>query len=143
MKVREVMSSNPICATPDTSLRDIARMMCDHDCGEIPIVSDTSTRRVIGVVTDRDITCRTVARGQNPLELSATDCMTTPVATVETDATVDDCCRIMESRQIRRVPVVDHGSCIGIVSQADLARRAPTQLTAEVVAEISRPTMSH
>jgi CBS domain-containing protein len=143
MKVRELMSSNPICATPDTSLRDIARMMCDHDCGEIPIVSDTSTRRVIGVVTDRDITCRTVARGQNPLELSATDCMTTPVATVETDATVDDCCRIMESRQIRRVPVVDHGSCIGIVSQADLARRAPTQLTAEVVAEISRPTMSH
>ena len=143
MKVREVMSSNPICATPDTSLRDIARMMCDHDCGEIPIVSDTSTRRVIGVVTDRDITCRTVARGQNPLELSATDCMTTSVATVETDATVDDCCRIMESRQIRRVPVVDHGSCIGIVSQADLARRAPTQLTAEVVAEISRPTMSH
>jgi CBS domain-containing protein len=143
MKVRELMSSNPICATPDTSLRDIARMMCDHDCGEIPIVSDTSTRRVIGVVTDRDITCRTVARGQNPLELSATDCMTTPVATVETDATVDDCCRVMESRQIRRVPVVDHGSCIGIVSQADLARRAPTQLTAEVVAEISRPTMSH
>jgi CBS domain-containing protein len=143
MKVREVMSSNPICATPDTSLRDIARMMCDHDCGEIPIVSDTSTRRVIGVVTDRDITCRTVARGQNPLELSAKDCMTRPVATVETDATVDDCCRVMESRQIRRVPVVDHGSCIGIVSQADLARRAPTQLTAEVVAEISRPTMSH
>jgi CBS domain-containing protein len=125
MKVRELMSSNPICATPDTSLRDIARMMCDHDCGEIPIVSDTSTRRVIGVVTDRDITCRTVARGQNPLELSATDCMTTPVATVETDATVDDCCRVMESRQIRRVPVVDHGSCIGTVSQADLpdARR--------------------
>jgi CBS domain-containing protein len=143
MKVKELMSSNPICATPDTSLREIARMMCDHDCGEIPIVDDTSSNRVIGVVTDRDITCRTVARGKNPLELTAKDCMTSPVVTVETDVSVDECCRIMESRQIRRVPVVDHGSCIGIVSQADLARHAPMRQMAEVVTEISRPTMSH
>jgi CBS domain-containing protein len=144
MKVMELMSSDPICATPDTSLREIARMMCEHDCGEIPIVADTSSRRVVGVVTDRDITCRTVAHGKNPLELSAKDCMTTPVVTVDPQVSVDECCRVMESKQIRRVPVVDHGSCIGIVSQADLARHAPMrQLTAEVVAEISRPMISH
>jgi CBS domain-containing protein len=143
MKVTELMSSHPICATPDTSLREIARMMCDHDCGEIPIVDDMSNNRVVGVITDRDITCRTVARGKNPLELSAKDCMTSPVVTVDTDVSVDECCRVMESRQIRRVPVVDHGSCIGIVSQADLARHAPMQQTAEVVAEISRPMISH
>jgi CBS domain-containing protein len=143
MNVTELMSSHPICATPDTSLREIARMMCDHDCGEIPIVEDMSSNRVVGVITDRDITCRTVARGKNPLELSAKDCMTSPVVTVDTGVSVDECCRVMESRQIRRVPVVDHGSCIGIVSQADLARHAPMQQTAEVVAEISRPMLSH
>jgi CBS domain-containing protein len=143
MKVTELMSSNPICATPDTSLREIARMMCDHDCGEIPIIADASSRHVVGVVTDRDITCRTVARGRNPLELSAKDCMTTPAVTVDADTSVEACCRVMESRQIRRVPVVEDGWCIGIVSQADLARHASMWQAAEVIAEISRPTLSH
>lgn len=143
MDVNEIMSRNPVCCTPDTNLQEVARLMCDHDCGEIPVVADQSSRHVVGVITDRDITCRTVARGRNPLMLTAKDCMTTRVVTARTGTTLEECCRLMEDQQIRRVPVVANGgTCIGIVSQADIARRAPFNKTAEVVAEISRPAAS-
>lgn len=119
-------------------LRDVARLMVDFDCGEIPVV-DRQAKRPIGVVTDRDITCRAVANGRNPLDLSAKDCMTSPVVTVTPDTSVEECCRTMEEHQIRRVPVIDEaGSCCGIVSQADLALRTDAEHTAEVVKEVSR-----
>lgn len=138
MQVREVMTRSPICCPPDMSLRDVARLMVEFDCGEIPVV-DRAAHRPIGVVTDRDITCRAVAKGQNPLEMTARDCMTSPVVTVTADATIEECCRTMEAHQIRRVPVVDAGgSCCGIVAQADVALRTPGEQAAEVVKEISR-----
>jgi CBS domain-containing protein len=140
MNIDQIMSRNPVCCTPDTKLQEVARLMCEHDCGEIPIVNDQTSRHVIGVITDRDITCRAVARGRNPLELTAKECMTTSVETVNEGMSLEECCRLMEDKQIRRVPVVANGgTCIGIVSQADIARRAPSTKTAEVVAEISRP----
>jgi CBS-domain-containing membrane protein len=121
-------------------LREVARLMRDFDCGEIPVV-DSGAKRPIGVVTDRDIACRAVAQGRNPMELSARDCMTAPVVTVTPDTSIEDCCRTMEERQIRRVPVVDEGgSCCGIVSQADLALRMANGHSADVVREVSRPS---
>jgi CBS domain-containing protein len=140
MKVRELMTSDVACCTPETSLQDVARLMVDCDCGEIPVVADEGSRRPIGVVTDRDITCRAVAEGRNPLELRAADCMTKPAITARPDDDVRDCARTMEDHQIRRVPVVDgDGACIGMVSQADIARHAGRNTTAEVVREVSRP----
>ena len=140
MKVKDVMSKNASCCTSDTSLQDVAAMMVDCDCGEIP-VSD-ARGRLLGVVTDRDITCRAVAQGRNPLEMIAADVMTSPAITVEPDLAIADCCDVLERNQIRRVPVVDTGGvCIGIVSLADIAREASGRKTAEVVKEVSKPSV--
>jgi CBS domain-containing protein len=140
MTVDSIMTRNPACCTPDTAVRDVARMMRDHDCGEIPLVQNPDEAVLLGVVTDRDIVCRLVASGQNPLELTAQACMSQPVITVKTGATIDECCRLMEAHQIRRIPVVDlNGVICGIVSQADVARNSSRGRTAEVVKEISEP----
>lgn len=143
MQVKEVMTANPACCTPDTPLPEVARMMVDKDCGEIPVVENKESRIPVGVVTDRDIVCRTVAKDKNPLELTAADCMSTSIVTVTPDTPVEECCRIMEGKQIRRVPVVDaNGACCGIVSLADLAREAKSGVAGEVVKEVSEPSKS-
>ena len=143
MKAREIMSTRLVCSTPDTSLRDIARQMAEHDCGEIPIVDSRQSSKLVGVITDRDIVCRVVAQGRNPLELTAKDCMTSPVLTVSSDADLEEVCRMMEQHQIRRVPVVDtRGAACGIVSQADVARTGLDQRAGHVVKEVSRQTGS-
>lgn len=142
MRVEQIMSPDPTCCSRNTPLQEVARMMTEHNCGEIPVVeSDGAIRRPIGVVTDRDIVCRSVARGLNPLELLASDCMTEPCITVTPDMSVEECCDVLEENQIRRVPVVDsRGSCCGIVALADVALRAQAGTTAEVVREVSEPT---
>jgi len=143
MQVKEVMTANPACCTPDTPLPEVARMMVDNDCGEIPVVENKKSKIPVGVVTDRDIVCRTVAKDKNPLELTAADCMSTSIVTVTPDTPVQECCRIMEEKQIRRVPVVDaNGACCGIVALADLAREAKSGVAGEVVKEVSEPSKS-
>ena len=140
MQAKDIMTPEPACCTPDTPLPEVAQMMVEHDCGEIPVIEGGS-KRPVGVVTDRDITCRTVAQGKDPMHLTAKDCMSAPVVTVTPETDVDECCHVMEENQIRRVPVVDErGGCCGMVSQADIARGAPEQKTAEVVRDVSQPT---
>ena len=138
MKVKDVMTADPTCCIPETALQEVAQMMIDHDCGEIPVVENKETKRPIGVITDRDIVCRTVAKGINPLDLAAADCMTTPCVTVTPEMSIGACAWIMEDNKIRRVPVVDaDGCCCGIVALADIALRGKTGVTAEVVKEVS------
>lgn len=140
MKVKKIMTANPVCCTPETSLQEVARMMVESDCGAIPVVNTPGSMRPVGVVTDRDITCRTVAEGINPLTMKAGDCMSTPVVTVTPEMDVEECCEVMEKNQIRRVPVVDErGDCCGIVAQADIATQAPKRTTAKVVQAVSQP----
>jgi CBS domain-containing protein len=139
MKVEQIMTRDPARCTPDTPLQEVARMMVAHDCGEIPLVQNPDEPRLLGVVTDRDIVCRIVAQGRNPLDLMASECMSSPVVSISADASVEECCQLMEEHQVRRLPVVDKdGLCCGIVSQADIARHASTKATAEVVKEISQ-----
>ncbi|MGH9159244.1 MAG: CBS domain-containing protein [Vicinamibacteraceae bacterium] len=141
MRVNEIMTKSPACCTPDTPLAAVASLMVEHDCGEIPIVDGIDTMRPMGVVTDRDIVCRVVARDKNPLGLVARDCMTSPVVTVTPGASVDDCARGMAEYRVRRIPVIDNqGRLCGMVSQADLALAAPRDETADVVRRISEPT---
>ena len=143
MQVKEVMTSDPACCTADTPLPQVARMMIENDCGEIPVVENHSSKLPIGVVTDRDIVCRTVANGINPVELTAADCLSKPIVTVTPDTSLEECCRIMEEKQIRRVPVVDaRGACCGIVSLADIALRTQKSVAGEIVKEVSEPTAS-
>jgi len=141
MTVKELMSENVACCTPETSLRDVASLMVDHDCGAIPVVESATSRKLVGLLTDRDIICRTLAQGKDPLHLAAGDCMSMPVVTVDPDSTVEECTRKMEQSQVRRLVVVDRsGDCIGIVAQADLARHAGACRTGDVVKQVSRET---
>jgi len=141
MQVKEVMTADPACCTSGDGLQEVAQMMVDNDCGEIPVVESRETKLPIGVITDRDIVCRTVALGLNPLDLTVADCMSKPCVTVTPDMSVKECSKIMEENQIRRVPVVDaDGSCCGIVALADIALHAPRSVAAEVVKEVSEPT---
>jgi CBS domain-containing protein len=143
MKIKEIMTASPACCTPETSLREVAAMFVDHDCGAIPVVDNVDTRRPIGMVTDRDIACRAVAKGLNALELTARDCMSSPSVTVKEDASLDEAIQLMEDNKVRRLPVVDErGRCIGVVAQADIALSAGKGKTAEVLKEISQPSSS-
>jgi CBS domain-containing protein len=140
MQVREIMTREPAFCTPETKLQDVARLMVDQDCGEIPVVDTKNSRKPVGVVTDRDITTRVVALGKNPSDLAARDCMSKPVVTVTPETEVERCCQVLEQHQVRRVPVIDErGQLCGIVSQADIAKHAPGRETAEVVRSISQP----
>ena len=139
MTVASVMTESPICCTPKSPLTEVARMMLDHDCGQIPVVENMATRKLAGVITDRDITTRIVAPGLNSAVAHASDCMSTPCITVTPETSLKDCCELMETNQIRRVPVVNtNDEVVGIVSLADIARSASTSATIAVVKEVSR-----
>jgi CBS domain-containing protein len=138
---RQVMTENPACCTPDTPLDLVAKLMREHDCGEIPVIDPAE--QPIGVVTDRDIVCRVVAEGKNPMAYPAGICMSQPVATVSMDAPLGDVVAMMEQHQVRRVPVVDdRGRCVGMISQADVALATGKRGLAELVRKISRDTGS-
>jgi CBS domain-containing protein len=141
MQVKEIMTLDPVCCTSETGLQEVAQMMIDHDCGEVPVVGNKRSRIPVGVITDRDIVCRAIAKGLNPLELNVADCMSRPCVTVPSDLSLEECCKILEENKIRRVPVVDAGgSCCGIVSLADIARHAKKSAAAEVLKEVSEPS---
>lgn len=143
MKAQELMTTNPVCCTASDTAADVARLMADNDCGCIPVVSDESSRRVEGVVTDRDIALRGVARGKGP-STQVRELMSSDVSCCGPESEIEEVESIMAERQVRRVPVVDEsGCCMGMIAQADLAReegrRVDPQEVAEVVDRISRP----
>jgi CBS domain-containing protein len=138
---RDVMTANPACCKPETPLDQVAKLMVQHDCGEIPVLD--AAEQVVGVVTDRDIVCRVIAEGKNPLAYTAEICMSQLVVTVSVDAPVRDVLAEMEKHQVRRVPVIDdRGRCVGMISQADLAWTGREHDVAELVREVSRDTGS-
>lgn len=139
MKVQDIMTKDPACCPVDAGLREVAKMMVDNDCGAIPVVENSESKKPVGVVTDRDIACRAVAQGKNPLDLTARDVMTDSVITVKPDTTIEECGNLMERNQIRRIVVVDEsGACCGMVAQADIAVNASGQTTADIVQEVSK-----
>ena len=138
MKVTDIMTPDPACCTPQTKLGDVARMMAENDCGEIPVVASREDRKPVGVITDRDIVLRTLATGVDPNQKTAGDCMTSPCISVTPETLLVDCCDVMERNQIRRVPVVDDsGRLVGIVALADVTKAAGRRTTAEVITEVS------
>jgi CBS domain-containing protein len=140
MQVRDIMTQQVTSCTPDTDLQQVAMMMVKCDCGAIPVI-DPSTQKAMGVITDRDIVCRTVAEGQNPVGMKVDDVMTMPISAIGANASLEECLAEMERAQIRRMLVVDaRGALCGVVSQADIARAAPERATAELVKDVSKPT---
>jgi CBS domain-containing protein len=144
MQVREIMTQNPACCTPDSTLQDVARMMEQNDCGCIPVVNSLIGMKPVGTITDRDITIRTVAANHNPIDMKASDIMTTDIATVKPGMSIEECFDVMEDREIRRVLVVDEqGKCCGIVAQADVVQSSTNPVrTNRVIREISESAPS-
>lgn len=121
MDIRDVMTTHSKCCPPEANLVPIAQTMRDEGIGEVPIVEGDETRRLVGVVTDRDIVVRAVAAGRHPESIRAADCMTAPAVSCSEDAALDECVNKMASERIRRMPIVNaDGELCDIVAQADL-----------------------
>ena len=136
--VKDIMTPEPAVCAPDTGLGQVARLMREHDCGELPVVESMESRKLVGVITDRDIVTRALAQDKNPLDLTARDCMTSPAFSVTQETAVSQLCSLLEEKQVRRAPVVDADKkVIAIVSQADVALKTSPQWTAEVVRQVS------
>lgn len=139
MEIRDVMTTNPKSCPPSASLVQVAQMMRDEDIGEVPVVG-ADGRRLVGVVTDRDIVVRAVAAGRNMETVRAEDCMTAPPATCSEDGSLDDCVNKMASERIRRMPIVNaNGELCGIVSQADLQATDARSLKEHLGNRVSTP----
>lgn len=140
MQVRDIMTESLAFSPPEKTLDEIARMMVACDCGAVPVV-DPQTQKAIGIVTDRDIVCRAVAMGQDPVRVRAEDVMTMPITAVSAEDSIEACVEAMERAQVRRMPVIDdQGRLRGMVSQADIARAASPSQTGHLVHDVSRPT---
>jgi CBS domain-containing protein len=141
MTISDIMTASVVSCRPETPVSQIARLMCDNDCGAIPVVD--ALGRPEGIVTDRDLACRVVAEGKDALKTEAREIMSRPIVSVSREISLDACCSVLEKNQIRRVLVVDAtGSTCGIVSQADVARHASKNDTADVVRAISKSAVS-
>jgi len=136
MKVSEIMSRNVECVDPDTSIKEIAQKMRLLDVGFVPICEGN---RVIGTLTDRDITIRHVADGQNPYRVKARDIMTPNVFYCYTDQDVEEVGRYMQEHEVRRVLIFDRGeNLVGVVSLGDISKAAGEEwLAGETLREIA------
>ena len=136
MKVRDIMSTDLACAAPQTTVREVADMMRREDCGSIPITRDG---RLMGIITDRDITERVVAEGRDPGTLHVEDAMTPDVATVSPEEDTDEALERMSLEQVRRLPVVEGDRLVGLVAMGKLAQRVgPTSEVGAAEQSITR-----
>lgn len=117
MKIKDIMTTDVKSVSPNDSISQAALLMEQLNVGSVPVVDNN---KVVGIVTDRDIALRNVARGQNPNQ-KVSDVMTTNVTSAPPDMDVHSAADIMASNQIRRLPVVDNGNLVGIVAIGDLA----------------------
>ena len=145
MKAQDIMARNPAVVTPDTGLTDAARLMKAEDVGLLPVVQAKDSRKLVGVITDRDITIRHVAAGHDSASCPVSEAMTADVRTCKPEDDVKDVMEVMGREQVRRVPVVDErGSVIGIVAQADIVLKARDDEKAErTIERISEPGGKH
>ncbi len=138
MRVRELMTTHPATCSTEATLAEVGRLMIEHDCGLIPVL-DSISKRVVGVVTDRDVVCRAVASGRDVSATRAARVMTSPVVSVDPDDSLETAVALMKRKQIRRLLVTDaRGSCIGILSEADIAQHAPASFIAELLRAVTK-----
>jgi CBS domain-containing protein len=145
MKAQDIMSRNPSCVTPETPLVEAARIMKADNIGVVPVVDNSDAKRLVGVLTDRDIAVRAVAEGRDGATTSVGHIMTSEVRTSRPDTSVDDIMDLMGREQVRRIPIVDdRGILVGIIAQADIVLEARDNMKAEkTVEQISQPSGKH
>lgn len=140
-KCSEVMSGDPVTALPSETVDHIAQLMDSRNVGPVPIVENQRSRKLVGIVTDRDLAVKVIAPGRDPKHTRVEEVMTRQVITCHPGDDLQGVLDAMGVHQIRRIPVVDERSAIvGIIAQADVALRGDEpKKTAEMVAEISLP----
>lgn len=136
----EVMTKDPVCCLPGDTADKAAQLMMTEDIGPVLVIKNWQTKKLIGIVTDRDLAVKVVAEGRHPQQTTVEEVMTRDPVTCRPDETLQKAIEAMAEYQVRRIPVVDdNGQVVGIIAQADVATRvAAPQTTAEVVEEISK-----
>ena len=134
MKVKELMTPNPTVVKPDDTVAQAATLMKQEDCGSLPVVANG---KLVGIVTDRDITIRAVAAGKDPKSTPVSAVMSADPVTISPDASDDDAEKVMAKSQVRRLPVAENGKLVGILVTAQLARRGNAKEVGETIKGIS------
>ena len=143
-KCSEVMTREPVCCEPGQSIAQLAQLMKKEDVGSIPVVDSHEDKRLIGIVTDRDIVVKVLAEGTSSDRATARDAMTSNPESCRESDDVSRAVELMSDRQVRRMPIVDDsGRLTGIIAQADVATRVTRdKTTGELVEAISEPGFS-
>ncbi len=139
-KCDEVMTKNPVCCLPNDIVSKVAQLMKSKDIGPVPIIENEQTKKLVGIVTDRDLALKIVADGRDPKTTRAEEIMTRKVVTCHAEDDLQKALDSMSEHKLRRIPVVDNNNrIVGIIAQADVATRLnQPEKTAEVVKEISQ-----
>jgi CBS domain-containing protein len=134
---RDVMTGGAECVQEDETVLDAAKRLAELDVGAMPICG--TDKRLKGMLTDRDIVVKVLAKGKDPASVKAGELGQgdSETVTIGADDSIDDALRTMKDHAVRRLPVIDGTECIGIVSQADLAKEVDESKVGELVAAIS------
>jgi CBS domain-containing protein len=135
--VRDAMTEDPRSIGASASVVEAARLMREDDIGSLPITDD---EKLVGMITDRDITTRVVAQAADPNMTSVGQVYSRDLISVEPDNDLEEALQLMARHQVRRLPVVENGRLIGIVAQADIALSENETKTGELVEAISEPS---
>jgi CBS domain-containing protein len=133
-QARDVMTSNPTTCSVEAPVAAAAKAMAQEDVGPIPVMDG---ERLIGMLTDRDIVIRVVAEGRDPQLTTVGDVASKDLATVSPDEDLDRALELLAERQLRRLPVVEGETLVGLLAQADIAREGDDRTTGQVVEQIS------
>jgi CBS domain-containing protein len=136
MQVREIMTTRIVSIEPTSTIKDAAALMNRHNIGSVPVVEGTSVR---GMITDRDIVLRCVAENRDATTLKVSDVCSQGAVSISPDQNVSDAINLMSTEQVRRLPVVDNGRLVGMLSVADIARENSGMELAEAISDISMP----
>lgn len=136
MQIRELMTTRIVSVDPASSVKDAALLMNKNNIGAVPVVENGSVR---GILTDRDIVLRCVAENRDAGNLKVSDICSGGAISVTPAQSVKDAMHIMSTEQVRRLPVVEDGRLIGMLSLADIAREKSGMEIADTISEISMP----
>ena len=128
MRVRDLMSKSVVTIAPEESAALAARLLSRHGLGSLPVCAADGT--LAGIVTDRDIVTRCVAAGEEPGRVPVRDIMSPAPSVITPETPISDAARLMAQRQVRRLPVVEQGHVVGMLSLGDLARSRRTDTEA-------------
>ena len=136
MKVRDAMTERVTTASPETTLEELASMMKSEDTGAIPVVEEGE---LLGIVTDRDIVIRCIAEGGDPTEMTAENVISENLETIDPESDLEEAIELMADKQIRRLPVVENGELVGMLSIGDVAvKQGDQEETGRALKDVSQ-----